>query len=276
MPGKSIAFVIEKGGTGKSTICFNTGWEMSKTKKVLLVDLDGQMANLTYFCDIPKTEELKTIVNILNGENGVDDAIINVKENLDILPADNSLMDIRSPEHVRKICRENGLSSGNEYLELMIERMQDFLATACSRYDYVLLDPNPTPNFLHTLSLCAVNYVVIPVLPDAASIVSDEGTAESIQIIKENEVNPDLKVLGILFNRDTNRTNLSKQVKDIIQEYAEAMDTSVFESSIRNAVILGESVGMHVGITDYRPSSSAAEDIRNVVNEIQRRISDGN
>lgn len=285
MRGTSIAFVIEKGGTGKSTVAFNVGWALSEKKRVLLVDLDGQKANLSYFCGINK-EGIRTITDVLDGAVDLADAIVPVKDGLDILPGDNSLMDIGSPQHYKAISKQSRfrafskehpeLEAGNVYQLFLINEMQELIKEACNDYDYVLLDPNPSPNYLHTLALCSAQFIIIPVLPDAASIESDEGTAESLAIVKEAGINEDVSVLGILFNRYTERTNLSKQVKELIEEFASEMGTSVFDSTIRNSVVLSECVGMHVGITDYRPSSPAAADVRAVATEIQRRIKNAN
>ena len=281
MRGKSVAFVIEKGGTGKSTIAFNVGWALSKRKRILLIDLDGQKANLTYFCGVNK-DNIRTITDVLNGNVELNDAIVPVKSRMDILPADNTLMEIGSPQHYGMISKQRSfrellrrypqLGAGNVYQLFLIRKMQELVNDACKEYDYVLLDPNPSPNYLHTLALCSSEFIVIPVLPDAASLESDEGTAESLAIIKEEGINENVRVLGVLFNRYTERTNLSKQVKEMIEEYASEMETSVFNSTIRNAVALSECVGMHMGITDYRPNSSVAADVKAVARELQRRI----
>ncbi|MBQ6501548.1 MAG: ParA family protein [Mogibacterium sp.] len=274
MSGKSIAFVIEKGGTGKSTIAFNIGWYLSKKHKVLFLDLDGQMANLTYFCGVSK-EGILTIGNILDGDADLESAAVNVKPNLHIIPADNSITGIGTPAHFDKLSESVELKTSQDYQLFLIERMQEFIRSACEHYDYVLLDPNPSPNYLHTLALCSCEYVIIPVLPDAASVVSDEGTAESLDIVRETGINEDVRVLGILFNRYTDRTNLSKQVRKITEDFAREMGTTIFKNTIRNSVVLSECVGMHTGITDYRPSSPAAEDVRKVAAEIKRRMRNG-
>lgn len=274
MSGKAIAFVIEKGGTGKSTIAFNIGWELSKKSKVLLLDLDGQMANLTYFCGVSK-DDILTISDVLDGAASLESAAVPVKENLDIIPADNSITDIGTPAHFDRLSRSVKLRTSQDYQLYLIEQIQMFVQSACEHYDYVLLDPNPSPNYLHTLALCSSEYVIIPVLPDAASIVSDEGTAESLNIIRETGINEDVRVLGVLFNRYTERTNLSKQVRQITEDFAREMETTIFRNTIRNSVVLAECVGMHTGVTDYRPSSPAAEDVRRVVSEMKRRIRNG-
>jgi len=287
MGGSSIAFVIEKGGTGKSTVTFNVGWALSEGKRVLLIDLDGQKANLTYFCGIDK-EGIKTIKDILDGTSSLEDSVVSIKDGLDILPGDDSLIRIGSPQHFKAVSKQRrfkefveefedanedfDLDKGNLYQLYLIEEMQRIINNACRDYDFVLLDPNPSPNYLHTLALCSARYIIIPVLPDAASIESDEGTAESLNLIREEGLNDKVEVLGILFNRYTERTNLSKQVRELIEEFAEEMGTSVFASTIRNSVVLSECVGMHIGITDYRPNSPAAADVKAVAAEIQRRI----
>ena len=57
-----IVFINEKGGVGKTSACFNASWELAKRgKKVLMVDMDGQRANLSFFCGIDKTQDIHTL-----------------------------------------------------------------------------------------------------------------------------------------------------------------------------------------------------------------------
>jgi len=272
MKGTSIAFVIEKGGTGKSAACFNIGWELSKTGSVLLIDLDGQASNLSYFCGVNTSTGVLTIGSVLDEESTLKDSVVNIHENLDILPADDSIVDIGTRDHFIKLAQKYDFSSSMAYRLHLIKRMQKIVRTACRSYDYVLLDPNPSPNYLHVLSLCAAEHIIIPVLPDAASVISVQGTADSLEIIRKNKLNRNVNVLGILFNRYTSRTNLSREVTDILNEYASEMGTTVFTNTIRQSVYMSECVGEHIGITDYKPRSSIAEDVRNVVTEIKRRL----
>lgn len=53
MDGKIITFINEKGGVGKTSVCFNSAWELSGLgKKILMIDMDGQKANLTFFSGV--------------------------------------------------------------------------------------------------------------------------------------------------------------------------------------------------------------------------------
>ena len=58
----------------------------------------------------------------------------------------------------------------------------------------------------------------------------------------------------------------------VADNLAKQMDTKVFDTKIREAVVLSELVIKHQGITDYAPTSNAADDIRNVVKEIERMV----
>ncbi len=249
--GKVITFINEKGGIGKSSSCFNVAWEMSKRKKILLIDLDGQKANLTFFTGVEKTGGMITMVNVLSEDRDVHDAIKEVKENLYIVPANTSVTDLSQ--------------------KIRITKMKHVVETLKSEYDYIFIDVNPTPNWSHVLSLSGSDYVIIPMLPDIASLEANKGIAESIEEVQMT-TNSKLKPLGILFNKNTNRTNLSKQVKAVADKVAAQLGTTVFETKIRDAVALSENIGLHMGVTEYNPKSAVAGDIVELCKEIERRI----
>lgn len=249
--GKTLTFINEKGGIGKTSCCFNTAWEFSSQKKVLLIDLDGQRANLTFFCGIEKKEKTITMHNVLMAGENIRNAIVNVKENLDLVPGTVNVADLTQ---AAKITR----------MKKAIEEIKD-------KYDYIFIDVNPTPNWSHVLALSASDYIIIPMLPDIASLEGNMGIAESaIEVIETT--NPNLKVLGILINKNISRRNLAKQVAAVAEKMAMQLDTKIFDTKIRDAVVLSETVARHIGVTEYAPKSDAAEDIRNVVKEIERMV----
>lgn len=244
---KIITFINEKGGIGKTSTCFNVAWELSKTKKVLMVDMDGQRANLTYFCGIKKPDDLMTIADVLKKGKSTTEAIMEIKKNLHIVPATVDVADISQTVKVKK--------------------MKDSLKEVTDNYDYIFIDVNPSPDWRHYLSLSASDYALVIMLPDMASLEADNGILESIEEVKETS-NPNLKVLGIVFNRNEERSNMSKQVKTLADKFAAKMGTKVFQSKIRNAVALGEVAYIHEGVTDYDSKSAVADDVRALVKEL--------
>ena len=248
---KIITFINEKGGIGKTSSCFNIAWELSNRKKILMLDMDGQRANLTYFCGIKKPDDLLTIADVLKKGKNVHESIQNVKDGLDIIPANVDVADISQTVKVRK--------------------MKEVIQEIADEYDYIFIDVSPSPDWRHYLALSVSNYALIIMLPDMTSLESNNGILESVEEVKET-TNPHLKVLGIVFNRNENRTNMSKQVKNIADIFAEKMNTKVFKSKIRNAVALGEVAYVHIGITEYDPKSAVAKDIKELVEEIEKEI----
>ena len=250
--GTVITFINEKGGVGKTSACFNLAWAMSDMgKKILMIDLDGQRANLTYFCGVEKTWELPTMDDVLMSEKNPKDTIINIKKNIDLIPATSKLANLSQAAKVG--------------------RMKHAIDEIKNDYDYIFIDVNPAPTWAHVLALSSSNYAIVVMLADVTSLEGNMGIVESIEEVQET-TNPNLKVLGLLVNRNTNVTNLAKAAKEHADKMAKALDTAVFESKIRNTSVLGENVLVHKGVTEYKPKSNGAGDIIALAKEIIKKV----
>lgn len=249
---KIITFINEKGGVGKTSACFNAAWELSNQgKKILMIDIDGQNANLTFFTGIDRTHEMKTLIDVLKNGVALKDAVTPVKENLDILPANASVAGI-------------GMDS-------KVSRFRNELKSIKELYDYIFIDVTPSPGWSHYLSLSVSDYAVVVMLPDIASLEGNSGILESIMEIQETN-NTKLQIAGILFNRNSDRTNLGRQVQEVAERMAQNAETKVFENKIPQAISLSECVAAHQGVTDYDPGSKAAESIKEFAKELEREI----
>ena len=90
--GITLTILQEKGGCGKSCAIFNIADYLSKKKNVLIIDLDGQAADISYFLfgnkvgdsQDPMRSDVKTIMHIFRGTDP-EDVIVPVKDNLDIV-----------------------------------------------------------------------------------------------------------------------------------------------------------------------------------------------
>ena len=250
--GIVVTFINEKGGVGKTSCCFNMAWKMaSDGEKILMIDMDGQKANLTFFCAVKKDPSLKTIYNVLKKKDTISDVIINIKDNLDLVPADSEASYINP--------------------EFRVRTLKEAIHSVKDEYDYIFIDVSPAPNWAQGLSTACSDYLIIPMLPDATSVEADTGIIDTIKETQQDE-NSALKVLGIVFMKYNTNTNLSKQVQDIAGVLAKRIDTKIFETRIRQAVVLSENVSNHIGITDYSPSSRAAEEFSNLVKEFRKEV----
>ncbi len=248
-----IAYLNEKGGVGKTSLCFNVGWYLAELgKKILFVDLDGQRANLSFFCNIKDRENRPSMKDVLMDDINVNETIIPVKKNIDIIPGNVELTEIgKSVKHTS-----------------MIEAFESI----SNHYDYIFIDVNPTPTRIHVLTMAVANYLVIPMLPDVATLEANKGIIETYSLVKKSNINNKLQVLGIVFNKFNSRTNLSQQVSDVTDQIAKQLDTSVFNTKVRNNIALSENVGQHIGITDYDPKSNGAIDIVALTSEILAKV----
>lgn len=92
-----------------------------------MIDVDGQKANLTFFSGVPRTDRMKTIVDVLKGGISLEDAAVPVKDNLDIIPANMAVAEIG--------------------MDAKISRFRSELKAIKDKYDYVFVDVNPSPGW---------------------------------------------------------------------------------------------------------------------------------
>lgn len=251
-----VSFMNEKGGVGKSSLTFSCAWHLAEQgKKVLLIDMDGQMANLTYLSGLVTDAQSRTMADVLLRGWDIGEAVLNLPEspggNLSLIPATVSMADTLAAAKV--------------------SRMKKVIRQVSGDYDYVFLDVNPSPDWKHALTLSVLDAVCVVMLPDVLSLEANRGIIDSIEEVQEG-INPGLKTAGFVFNLYDGRTNLSREVLKKADAMAEYMGTSVFEAKLRKAVVMGESAFAHKGITGYAPSSGIAEDVRAFTKEFESRV----
>lgn len=249
--GKTIALMNEKGGVGKSSVTYSVAWCLAEQgKKVLIVDMDGQMASITYLSGVETNDDTLTMYDILLRNKNADDAVLRVSDELElyIIPSTNAVADTMTTAK--------------------ISRMKKVIQGLRAEYDYIFFDVNPSPDWKHALTLSVSDYVGIVMLPDVLSLEANMGIVDSIEEVQANS-NSNLKVLGIIMNQFNTQTNLAKAVEDKASAMAEHLHTSVLKSKIRKAVVMGESASAHVGITAYAGRSDIANDIKSLTCEIE-------
>lgn len=249
--GKTIALMNEKGGVGKSSVTYSVAWYLAEQdKKVLIVDMDGQMASITYLSGVETNDDTLTMYDVLLRNKDADDAVLRVSDELElfIIPSTNAVADTMTTAK--------------------ISRMKKVIQGLRGEYDYIFFDVNPSPDWKHALTLSVSDYVGIVMLPDVLSLEANMGIVDSIEEVQANS-NSNLKVLGIIMNQFNTQTNLAKAVEDKASAMAEHLQTSVLKSKIRKAVAMGESASAHVGITAYAGRSDIANDVRSLTCEIE-------
>ena len=244
---KVIALTNQKGGVGKTTTAVNLGVCLSKQgKKVLLVDADAQ-ANLTMSLGYPRPDDLPislaTIMQDIIDDKPIDvqKGILHHSEGVDLLPSNIELSGLE----VRLI---NAIS-------------RERVLTACinevkKNYDYVLIDCMPSLGMLTINALAAADSVVIPTQPHYLSAKGLELLLRSVSKVRR-QINPHLRIDGILMTMVMPRTNISKEVTALVRR-AYGQNIKVFDAQIPHSIRAVEATAEGKSIFAYDKGGKVA------------------
>jgi chromosome partitioning protein len=254
-PAKVIAMCNQKGGVGKTTSTINLGASLAEYgRRVLLVDLDPQGA-LSAGLGVPHYELDHTVHNLLvDPRVSIDEVLIKTRvKGLDLVPS-NIDLSAAEIQLVNEVGREQSLARA--------------LHPVLDRYDYVLIDCQPSLGLLTVNGLACADGVIIPTECEYFSLRGLALLTDTVAKVRDR-LNPRLDISGILITRfDTRTVNAREVMARVLERFGEL----VFDTVIARTVRFPETSVAGEPITTWAPKSGGAQAYRSLAREVIDRM----
>jgi len=250
-PAKVIAMVNQKGGVGKTTSTVSLGAALAQYgRRVLLVDFDPQGA-LSVALGVPAHELDRTVYNLLMDEGcPAEDVIVSTSvPGLDLMPSN---IDLSAAEValVNEVAREHALARG--------------LASVIDRYDYIIIDCQPSLGLLTINALTAAHGVIIPLECEYFALRGVKLLTDTVTKV-QGRLNPNLQLTGVLATMYDART---LHTREVLERVVDAFGDQVFHTVISRTIKFPDATVAGEPITVFAPSSPGADSYRQLAREL--------
>ena len=245
-----------KGGVCKTTTASTLAAGLNRRgNSVLMIDSDPQ-TNLTMCVTQEPGDDTPTLYTLYASGAAVQDIRMPVRSGLDLVPGDFNLC-----------------SADMEFLGRVgsLRMLSKSLKRVSADYDYIIIDTPPNLGFLSLNAFMASDCIITPMSADSFSLKAIRLLRQTLDEVSE-EAGRDIPVAGILLTKFSGRTNLAKVLEDSIAQAAALLHTSVFETRIRQAVVVPESQVAKMDLFEYAPKASVTQDYDAFIEELLGRI----
>ena len=242
-----IVFANQKGGVAKTTTTLNLAVAFKEQGfRVLVIDLDPQ-GNLT----------MSQGMNPDSIERSMFDVLVHrlpISEIIHLAEIDVAVSSI-------------DLAGAELALSSMIGReraLEKSLLEVRDKYDFIMIDTPPSLGLLTINAFVAATGVIVPVQCEYLSLRGLVQLENTLAMVREN-LNPDVKIEGILPTMFDRRTLHSREAVEILEEN---FGDLVFKTRIRKTVRYAEAPVKGSSVLKYDPSGTAAEAYRELAKEV--------
>ena len=253
---KVISISNIKGGVAKTTTAATLAAGLNKRgNRVLMIDSDPQM-NLTMCFTQEPEEGTPSLYTIYDKGASIDDIKIEIREGLDLVLGDFELC-----------------SADLQFFQKpgSLKLLSKAIKALSEPYDYIILDTPPNLGFLSLNAFMISDCIICPMAADSFSLRAVRLLKRTLEEVEE-DAEKKIPVTGILLTRYTDRTNVAKILEDSVESAAELLETTIFNSRIRQATVVQESQIVKMDLFEYAPKAPVTKDYEAFIDEFLERI----
>ena len=252
-----ISVINQKGGVGKTTTVINLATALAfRKKKILVIDLDPQ-GNATTGFGLRNDDETKTIYDVLNGNSNFENTIKDTEiDNLKLVSSNVDLSGL-----------EIETASENRRAFLLKDKIENFINSSKNDFSYIFIDCPPSLSLLTIMSLVVANSLIVPLQTEFFALEGLTQLIKTIDRIKIN-LNPELKIRGVLLTMFDKRNKLSAQVETDARKF---LNEKVYHTVIPRNVRLSEAPSHGIPILVYDKMCSGSISYSNFAEEFLKQ-----
>ena len=271
MKSKVITIGLPKGGVGKSVTAINLGFALAKAgQRVLLVDSDPQRGNMTLKLGLAPDDLKQTISNAIlayldeGDANRTESCIVNVAENIDLLPANPKLSAIQN----RLIAERASGGILDDHAVASEFVMKNILAPLKERYGTIIIDTSPSISMLAINALVAADSVLIPM---EAHYESYEALTQILDVVSriKSKLNPSLEIEGVLVTKYQSRTSLCRSIREMV-ETEHGQTVRIFTDAVPYSIKAAEQAVHGMSIFEHDPTNAVAQAYSQLAAEVMK------
>ncbi|OGF99697.1 hypothetical protein A2Y99_01670 [Candidatus Gottesmanbacteria bacterium RBG_13_37_7] len=216
---KKIVFFNTKGGTGKTTICYNYGWYIAekRNKKVLFLDFDPQANLFQAFHKKLAAKEGKNLENLIvnyvkKQDINFKDYVIRISDNIDILPSSNNISLIEeflTDYLLSRTFDENKVYQATHRNIVIKKVLEKYISP--EDYDYVIIDSQPNYSLLSTTSIVYAKNIIMVLKPELFSYLDVRYLKKIINNLEE-KFDIRVNIAAVIINAYEKRRKTSESI----------------------------------------------------------------